>query len=106
MTRVETMTVSGSPDALAPDGSEVRTLLRLSGGSMAQFTLPAGQVSVPAVHRTVEEIWFFTAGRGEMWRRLGDQEEIVAVEAGVCITIPVGTSFQFRSFGDEPLIVG
>ena len=95
MARFETMTVSGSPDALAPDGSEVRTLLRLSGGSMAQFTLPAGQVSVPAVHKTVEEIWFFTGGRGEMWRRLGDQEEIVAVASGVCITLPVGTASSF-----------
>ena len=103
-THFETCLIACAPDTIAPDGSEVRTLLRLSGGSMAQFTLPAGQVSVPAVHRTVEEIWFFTGGRGEMWRRLGDQEEIVAVASGVCITLPVGTRFQFRSFGDEPLV--
>lgn len=25
------------------------------------------------------------------------------VDTGVCITIPVGTHFQFRSFGYEPL---
>jgi mannose-6-phosphate isomerase-like protein (cupin superfamily) len=25
------------------------------------------------------------------------------VESGVCLTIPVGTHFQFRSFGYEPL---
>ena len=25
------------------------------------------------------------------------------VEAGVCVTIPLGTHFQFRSLGDEPL---
>src|SRR5262249_52680962 len=40
---------------------------------------------------------------GEMWRRQGDREEIVPVDPGVCITIPVGTHFQFRSFGYEPL---
>jgi mannose-6-phosphate isomerase-like protein (cupin superfamily) len=100
----ETHTVSVGADVIAPDGSEVRLLLRLAGGSMAQFTLPAGQTSVPAAHRTVEEIWFFTGGRGEMWRRLGEQEETVCVEPGVSITIPVGTRFQFRSFGDEPLV--
>ncbi len=104
MKRFGTMTISGVPDAIAPDGSEVRVLLRLHGGSMAQFTLPAGQTSVPAAHRTVEEIWFFTAGRGEMWRQLGEQEEIVAVGPGVCITIPVGTRFQFRALGDEALV--
>jgi mannose-6-phosphate isomerase-like protein (cupin superfamily) len=38
-----------------------------------------------------------------MWRRLGEREEVVKVGAGVCITIPVGTEFQFRSFGHEPL---
>jgi mannose-6-phosphate isomerase-like protein (cupin superfamily) len=28
----------------------------------------------------------------------------VPVEAGVCVTIPLGTHFQFRSQGDEPLV--
>jgi mannose-6-phosphate isomerase-like protein (cupin superfamily) len=51
----------------------------------------------------VEEIWYFLHGRGEMWRRLGEREELVEVGPDVCITIPVGTEFQFRSFGYEPL---
>ena len=38
-----------------------------------------------------------------MWRRQGQREEIVPVEPGVCLTIPLGTDFQFRSFGEEPL---
>jgi mannose-6-phosphate isomerase-like protein (cupin superfamily) len=70
---------------------------------MAHFQLDSGQVSTAVVHRTVEEIWFFLSGRGEMWRRKAGQEEIVPVEAGVCITIPVGTHFQFRSSCDEAL---
>ena len=51
----------------------------------------------------MEEIWYFLGGRGEMWRKLRDQEETVPVDAGVCLTIPCGTRFQFRSFGEEPL---
>jgi mannose-6-phosphate isomerase-like protein (cupin superfamily) len=70
---------------------------------MAHFQLPPGQTSIAVTHKTVEEIWFFLSGQGEMWRRMGDQEEIVAVEADVCLTIPMGAHFQFRSFGDEPL---
>jgi mannose-6-phosphate isomerase-like protein (cupin superfamily) len=28
---------------------------------------------------------------------------VVALEPGVCLTIPLGTRFQFRTLGDEPL---
>jgi mannose-6-phosphate isomerase-like protein (cupin superfamily) len=90
-------------DAVAPDGSDVRILLSLTGGSMAHFELAAGATSIAVAHRTVEEIWFFLGGRGEMWRKQGDREEIVTVEPGVCLSIPLGTAFQFRSFGSEPL---
>jgi mannose-6-phosphate isomerase-like protein (cupin superfamily) len=38
-----------------------------------------------------------------MWRKLDSQEEVVPVERGVCISLPTGTHFQFRSFGPEPL---
>ena len=90
-------------DAVAPDGSDVRILLGLSGGGMAHFELPPGQTSTAVAHRTVEEIWFFLTGRGEMWRKQNGREEIVPVEPGLCLTIPLGTHFQFRSFGDESL---
>ena len=45
----------------------------------------------------------FVSGRGEMWRKQGAQQEIVTVEPGVCITIPLGTHFQVRSFGPQAL---
>ena len=90
-------------DAVAPDQSDVRILLGLAGGGMAHFELAPGATSVAVAHRTVEEIWFFLRGRGEMWRKQGEREEVVPVDAGVCLTIPLGTHFQFRSFGHEPL---
>jgi mannose-6-phosphate isomerase-like protein (cupin superfamily) len=90
-------------DAIAPDGSDVRILLGLSGGGMAHFELAPGETSSAMTHRTVEEIWFFLTGRGEMWRRQGDHEEVVAVGPGVCLTITLGTMFQFRAFGYTPL---
>ncbi len=90
-------------DAVAPDGSDVRILLNLDRGSLAHFELGAGHTSIAVAHRSVEEIWFFLNGRGEMWLKLKDHEEVVTVEANVCVTIPPGTHFQFRSFGPEPL---
>ena len=55
-----------APDAVAPDGSDVRILLKLDGGNMAHFELAPGQTSVAEAHRTVDEIWYFLSGRGEM----------------------------------------
>jgi mannose-6-phosphate isomerase-like protein (cupin superfamily) len=96
----------GLADALtvtAPDGSEARILAGLPGASMAQFTLAPGGVSVPVRHRTVSELWYVVAGHGEMWRRQGDHEAVVPLGPGTSLSIPVGTDFQFRAAGEEPL---
>jgi mannose-6-phosphate isomerase-like protein (cupin superfamily) len=90
-------------DTTAPDGSEVRLLATSGRGSMAHFELPPDGVSKAVAHRTVEELWFITAGEGEMWRKLGDTEEVIDLYPGVSLSIPVGTHFQFRADPDEPL---
>ena len=92
-----TLPLPSEPTATAPDSSDVRVLLGLSAGGLAHFELAAGPTSLAVTHRTVEEIWFVVAGRGEMWRRQGEREETVALEPGVCITLPLGTHFQFRA---------
>ncbi|CAF4994973.1 unnamed protein product, partial [Rotaria sp. Silwood1] len=93
-----------NPDVVAPDGSLVRTLLTTVGGSMAQFDLPAGMISQAVEHRSVYEIWYFLSGEGEFWRKQNEREEIVTVGADICITIPVGTQFQFRTIGRKNLV--
>jgi len=103
MRKFETIRLPVERDVAAPDGSDVRFLLGLGGGGMAHFELAPGRTSVAVTHRTVEEIWYFVSGRGEMWRGQGGREETVPVEPGVCLTIPLGTRFQFRSFGPAPL---
>jgi len=100
-----TMRRPAAPTAVAPDGSDVRVLLELDGGGMAEFELAAGQVSTAVTHRTVEEIWYVVRGRGEMWRRQGAREEVVALEPGICLTVPLGAHFQFRADGQEALAV-
>ena len=103
MTPFETKALPAQRDTVAPDGSDVRLLLTLTGGSLAHFELAPGQTSIAVTHRTVEEIWFILGGNGEMWRRQGEREQVVALEAGVALTIPTGTHFQFRSRGGQPL---
>ena len=99
----DTKQLSAKRDAVAPDGSDVRILLGLRAGGMAHFQLAPNQTSRAVTHRTVEEIWFFLTGRGEMWRKQDGTTRVVDVSPGVCLTIPLGTHFQFRSLGDEPL---
>jgi mannose-6-phosphate isomerase-like protein (cupin superfamily) len=94
---------SSAPDAIAPDGSEVRLLADTSRGSMAQFTLGPGAISKAVAHRSVEEVWLVLSGHGRMWRKRGSEEETVILQPGTSIAIPSGTSFQFRNDGDGPL---
>jgi mannose-6-phosphate isomerase-like protein (cupin superfamily) len=102
--RFETKRIGSAPDAIAPDGSEVRVLCGLSRGGMAVFSLPPKAVARAVAHRTIEEVWYFVSGHGQMWRRFQEQQEIDDVGPGVSITIPVGTHFQFRCNGLEPLV--
>jgi mannose-6-phosphate isomerase-like protein (cupin superfamily) len=91
------------PTVTAPDGSDVRVLLGLAGGGMAHFALAANTTARAVTHRTVEEIWYVVSGSGEMWRRQGPREEVVALRPGVCLSIPLGTEFQFRALANEGL---
>ena len=99
----ETKGLGERADLVAADGSDVRVLLALSGGSMAHFTLAADGVSTAVAHRTVDEIWFVVSGHGQMWRRQDAAEAIVDLAPGVCVSIPRGTHFQFRATRTERL---
>jgi len=100
---IEAKHLPAAPDVVAPDGSDVRVLLATERGSMAHFALGPGRTSRAVRHRTVDELWYFLSGVGELWRRSGDDERTVPVEPGVCISIRAGVSFQFRSAGEEAL---
>ncbi|HEV2097526.1 MAG TPA: cupin domain-containing protein [Stellaceae bacterium] len=103
--RFETRRIAVDPDTTAPDGSEVRILCGLSCGGLAMFSLRPGAVSRAVAHHTVEELWYVVSGAGQIWRKLGDQEEIFEIGAGVSLSLPTGTHFQFRCDGSEPLTV-
>ena len=105
MSDFATTRLPSDPTVVAPDGSDVRVLLGLTSGGMAHFELAANKTARAVTHRTVEEIWFVVAGRGEIWRKQGEREEITALEPGVCLTIPLGTHFQFRAAVDDAVSV-
>ena len=92
---------SHHPDATAPDGSEIRLLVdarhAATKASLCEVTLPAGQVSRPVWHQTVEEIWYVLEGLGQVWRcpPSGESAAIkpVRVGPGDALTIPTGWRF-------------
>lgn len=96
-------TIPSNYDYLAPDGSQIRLLPQMQNLSLAHCTLPPGSVSQAAMHRSVEEIWHFTAGQGELYRKIGEQSEVLSVSKGTSIVIPTRAIFQFRTIGNQPL---
>jgi mannose-6-phosphate isomerase-like protein (cupin superfamily) len=99
------------PDATAPDGSEIRLLIdqrhRAEKASMVEVTLPAGQVSRPVWHRSVEEVWYVLEGGGQVWRCPPTADPITVAPTPVspsdAVAIPVGWRFQFSAAPDVPL---
>ena len=94
------------PDAIAPDGSEIYfRVLDAQSASLVEAVLGPGRTSRPIRHRTVEEIWYFVGGSGEVWLRSPDRtvDEIRHVEPNETVIIPTGWAFQFRALGKEPL---
>ncbi len=89
---------------LAPDGSEIRELVRSAGASLAHCTLPAGAVSRATRHRSVDELWYVISGTAEIWRKSGAEEELLEAGPGCSLRVATGVAFQFRTTGDEPLV--
>ncbi len=66
------------------------------------WELPPGASEGSHVHEgddTLEEFYYFIAGRGVMW--MDDKEQVV--EAGDAVLASSGVDHGFRCVGDEPL---
>lgn len=91
------------PDGKSPAGADVRLLLDSDTGGIIHSTVPVGQTNRAVVHATVNEFWYILEGHGEIWRREHGEERVTTLVPGVTIDIPVGTSFQYRNVGSDPL---
>ena len=93
-----------TPDAVAPDGTAVRLLLCARAAAASPISN-----SPPAPFRTrsrtgpSRKSGISSPARGEVWRRQGEIESVVAVGPGVSLTIPLGAHFQFRADAAAPL---
>lgn len=90
-------------DAKSPAGADIRFIMDGETGNMIHSTVPPGQINRATIHETVSEFWYVLGGKGEIWRKSGTEERVTLLEQGVSIDIPVGTAFQYRNIGTEPL---
>ena len=51
------------------------------------------------MHRTVEEVWYFLGGQGEVW--VGGETR--RLSRGSTVVIATRVPFQFRTLGDDAL---
>jgi mannose-6-phosphate isomerase-like protein (cupin superfamily) len=100
---MQTRSLPSVPDTRSPAGAEIRYLMEGDTGNMIHATVPPGQVNRATVHATVSEFWHVLSGEGQIWRRDETGEEITLLRSGVSIDIPVGTAFQYRCTGVDPL---
>lgn len=98
----ETM-LPNAADAKSPAGADIRLIMDGATGNMIHSTVPAGQISRATIHKTVSEFWYILEGNGQIWRRDHSEEKVTNLTPGLSIDIPVGTAFQYRNVGDEPL---
>lgn len=88
----------------SPLGAYIRYLMDGPHGNLIHSTVPPGMVGRACRFRSVDEYWFILSGAGEIWRRAPDgSESVTELLPGVSVDIPLGTAFQYRCRGDEPL---
>src|SRR4026209_274474 len=100
---MQTRSFPSTPDGRAPAGAEIRYLIEGETGSMIHSTVPPGQVNRATVHATVSEFWHVPSGEGRDGPQDSTGEAPADLLRGVSIDIPVGTAFQYRCTGVDPL---
>ncbi len=101
---------SETPDAIAPDGAEIRVLLDRPQGaarlSLAEALVRPGERTACVSHRTIEEVWYIVRGTGRFHRQApdGGAEQSAPVAPGDALLIPTGHRFWVENTGPGDLV--
>jgi mannose-6-phosphate isomerase-like protein (cupin superfamily) len=92
---------------LVPQTTKIKRRIYLPSTSQISGTSNRRLViSSAKMHKTVDEIWYFVSGNGQLWRkRDGEKEKVIDIECELSVTIPVGTHFQFKNTGNTDLVI-
>ncbi len=88
------------------DGSQIRewagpVSMPARNQSLAEATIPVGGATTEHYHRTTEELYLVTAGRGRL--RIDGEERLIG--EGDCALIAPGARHKLFNVGEEPLRV-
>lgn len=72
---------------------------KLTNFSRAVF--PPGEIAPSHVHKDMTEVFFIESGQGEF----AVNDELIPLEAGVCVTIEPGDLHELRNMGSTDLCV-
>ena len=101
---MQTVHLDSAVRGRSPLGAYIRYLLDGRHGNLIHSTVPPGMVGRACHFRTIDEFWFILSGKGEVWRRAPNgTESVTELRPGVSVDIPLGTAFQYRCTGREPL---
>ncbi len=98
------------PDAIAPDGAEIRVLIDTPQGatrlSIAEALVRPGERTACVSHRTIEEIWYVVQGSGCFHRFSpdGGAEQMAEVAPGDALLIPQEYRFWVENTGPGDLV--
>ncbi len=101
---------SETPDAIAPDGAEIRILIDQPQGatrlSVAEALVKPSTRTACVSHKTIEEVWYIVRGTGRFHRLPpdGSKEEVEDVGPGDALLIPTGCGFWVENTGLNDLV--
>lgn len=101
---------SETPNAIAPDGAEIRVLLDRPHGatrlSLAEALVKPGERTACVSHKTIEEMWYIVRGTGRFHRldSEGAEEQTAEVVPGDALLIPAGYRFWVENTGLDDLV--
>jgi mannose-6-phosphate isomerase-like protein (cupin superfamily) len=102
---MKTTTIETAESGRSPLGAHIRFLMDGPHGNMIHSTVPPGMVGRACHFRNIDEYWYVLSGEGEIWRSAPDgYQSVTRLIPGVCVDIPLGTTFQYRCTGNVPLV--
>lgn len=95
--RWNTAALPERPTRTSPSGNvHIRMLPNLPSGEITHARVETQSTSAPAFMEAGTEFFYVLEGLGELWRRSGDEEEVVSLSPQRCVSIPPRVHYQFR----------
>ena len=92
-----TALLAAQPTRTAPSRNvNIRMLPNLPSGEITHAEMITKLTSKPAFMDKLTEFFYVLEGEGQLWRRAGNEEEVIQLKPGRCVSMPPGVHFQYQ----------